>query len=194
MAAEDLVRPPAEARSRSGFTAWLLQPSVLGVSGLALLALGAGSALLVWDTPAPPELGQLEQHTGVVATVRPRKVRWLGRNGSQTRLDGWILQLDSGAEFFLGTPDTFDSAMDLTTARTNAALPAGARVTLLADGDQAWQLQTGSSRIIDYAARREQFERSLVLAALIAVASLVLGALMTWSALKRLGSSPEQPH
>lgn len=57
--APNLIRPPAEARSRSGFTAWLLQPSVLGVGGLALLALGAGSALLVWRSPAPPELEQV---------------------------------------------------------------------------------------------------------------------------------------
>jgi hypothetical protein len=185
MPAEELQRGSAQVVERSGFIAWLMQPSVLGLGGLALLALGAGSAAILLRAPSPPQFEQLARHDGVVAAVLPRKVQRLENGRYQTRRDGWILRLQSGSEFFLGTPESFDDAGDLSYARTEAALPAGAHVTLHADGESVWDLASGSSKIIDYAERRAQASSSNATVTFIAAVSLVLGAIMCWSALKR---------
>jgi hypothetical protein len=120
-----------------------------------------------------------------VAAVLPRKVERLEHGRYNTRRDGWIVRLEGGAEFFLGTPEPFDDAGDLSYARTEAALPVGSRVTLHADGDRAWDLVSGSSRLIDYSQRRAAATRSNAGVTLLALVSIVLGALMCWSALRR---------
>lgn len=175
--------------ARSGFMAWFLQPSVLGFGGLALLALGIGSAVLLIKAPSPPDLAQLTRHDGVVEAVLPRKVQQLEHGRYQTRRDGWILRLEGGSEFFLGTPDAFDDAGDLSYARTEAALPAGTRVTLLADGPWAWDLSCGASKLIDYGERRDQKSRGTATTTLIALISLVVGGIMLGSGLKRFWNS-----
>jgi len=188
MASEHLPQASADV-VRSGFMGWLVQPSVLGFGGLALLALGIGSAVILIKAPAPPELAQLARHDGVVAAVLARKVQRLEHGRYQTRRDGWTLRLDNGSEFFLGTPDSFDDAGALSYARTEAALPAGSRVTLHADGEWAWDLSCGSSKIIDYDERRDQMSRSNATVTLIALVSLVLGSIMLGSGLKRFWDS-----
>lgn len=189
METDHLQQGPAGFAVRSGFMGWLLQPSVLGLGGLALLALGIGSAVLLIKAPAPPEFAQLTRYDGVVAAVQGRKVQRLEHGRYQTRRDGWILQLEGGAEFFLGTPDSFNDAGDLSYARTEAVLPVGSRVTLHADGEWAWDLSCGSSKIIDYTERREQASRSQATVTLIALVSLVLGSIMLVSGLKRFWHS-----
>jgi hypothetical protein len=189
MSAEGIGQGSRPAVERSGFMGWLLQPSVLGVGGLLLLALGVGSAILLYNAPEPPELAQLQRHDGVVAAVLPRRVERLEQGRYNTRRDGWILRLEGGAEFLLGTPEAFDNASDLSYARTEAALPIGARVTLHADGDMAWDLMSGSAKLIDYAARRAAASRSNAGVTLLALVSIVLGSLMCWSALKRFWNS-----
>lgn len=179
----------AELAARSGFMAWLLQPSVLGFGGLALLALGIGSTVLLVKAPPPPELTQLTRHDGVVEAVLPRKVQRLEHGRYQTRRDGWIMRLEGGAEFFLGTPDAFDDAGDLSYARTEAALPTGSRVRLLADGEWVWDLSCGSSKLIDYDESRDQMSKSTGLTSLIALISLVLGSIMLVSGVKRFWNS-----
>lgn len=179
----------AELAARSGFMAWLLQPSVLGFGGLALLALGIGSTVLLVKAPPPPELTQLTRHDGVVEAVLPRKVQRLEHGRYQTRRDGWIMRLEGGAEFFLGTPDAFDDAGDLSYARAEAALPTGSRVRLLADGEWVWDLSCGSSKLIDYDESRDQMSKSTGLTSLIALISLVLGSIMLVSGVKRFWNS-----
>jgi hypothetical protein len=186
MGADELGQSAVE---RSGFMGWLLQPSVLGIGGLVLLALGVGSSVLLLQAPSPPELAQLERHDGVVATVLGRKVQRLEDGRYNTRRDGWILRLESGSEFFLGTPASFDDASDLSSARTEAALPVGARVTLLAEGDRVWDLLCGPVKLIDYAERRAAQVSGQVRVMLLALGSLVLGGIMCWSALRRFWNS-----
>jgi hypothetical protein len=181
--ARELLGPP------EGFMGWLLQPSVLGVCGLVLLALGVGSGALLLRAPSPPELAQLQPHAGVVAAVLPRKVERLENGRYNTRRDGWILRLEGGAEFFLGTPEGFDDSGGLSYARTESALPVGARVTLLADGDRAWELVSGSSKLIDYEERRRAMASSNASVTVLVLVSLVLGAILCVSALKRFWNS-----
>jgi hypothetical protein len=189
MSADGIGQGPRQAVERSGFKGWLLQPSVLGVGGLLLLALGAGSAALLYNAPEPPDFAQLQRHDGVVAAVLPRRVERFEQGRYNTRRDGWILRLESGAEFFLGTPEAFDDASDLSYARTEAALPVGAPVTLHVDGNRAWDLVSGSAKLIDYAERCAAASRSNAGVTLLALVSILLGSLMCWSALKRFWNS-----
>lgn len=143
----------------------LFSPRMLGPLGIGLLLGGVPMLIigLLEGEPVVPDFEQLSRHTGKVVVVGPNIESFPQFRGPPTVIDrGWRVSLEEGEPYALGEVPRFGKFQEVGMAQAEALLPRGTTVTIYADGQEAWQVESEAGVILSHAERKAESHGSFV--------------------------------